>query len=72
MLQAGQCVYSAIATAAANPPQPVHCHHASDAVSTFPVTMQLNAGSDASVAISASTVCAPRALNASVTVVVES
>ena len=46
-LHAGQCVYTAIAVAAANPPQPEHCHHASVAVRTFPVTMQLNAGSDA-------------------------
>lgn len=45
-LQAGQCVYSVIAVAAANPPHPVHCHHASVDVRTLPVTMQLNEGSD--------------------------
>ena len=46
-LQVGQWVYCAIAVAAANPLQPEHCHHASFAVNTCPVTIQLNAGNEA-------------------------
>ena len=67
-LHAGQCVYTAIAVAAANPPQPEHCHHASVDVRTFPVTIQLNAGRDepeGKPELSAG--LPPRALNASAT-----